>query len=229
MGYTGNVLEQGNKYLGTQDEKRANDSAYDKDYSLTLTKIVVSGYDDGTEGAYYSSVAKQRENKRKDTGDTNSVPTWRLTRLFEAYEEGDPDARFIVESVYQGKANYTDDFLRQYGFRTGGYTGDWSGEGRLALLHQKELVLNQQDTQNMLGAIELLRSIVDTVEYNVLKQASENSSNLGILKDMVNKGETFEQNVHIDAQFPNVTRSHEIEDALNNLMNTASQRVLRRK
>ena len=39
MGYTGNVLEQGNKYLGTQDEKRANDSAYDKDYSLTLTKI----------------------------------------------------------------------------------------------------------------------------------------------------------------------------------------------
>ena len=35
----------------------------------------------------------------------------------------------------------------------------------------------------------------------------------------------FEQNVHIDATFPNVQNSKEIEDALNNLVNRASQRV----
>jgi hypothetical protein len=29
-----------------------------------------------------------------------------------------------------------------YEFNTGGYTGAWGPEGRLAVLHQKELVLN---------------------------------------------------------------------------------------
>ena len=42
-------------------------------------------------------------------------------------------------------------------------------------------------------------------------------------------GETLEQNVHIEAQFPNVTNSKEIEDALNNLVNSASQRIYESK
>jgi len=31
-------------------------------------------------------------------------------------------------------------------YDTGGYTGEWSNDGRLAFLHQKELVLNAEDT-----------------------------------------------------------------------------------
>jgi hypothetical protein len=31
-------------------------------------------------------------------------------------------------------------------FDTGGYTGKWGPEGKLATLHEKELVLNKQDT-----------------------------------------------------------------------------------
>jgi len=31
-------------------------------------------------------------------------------------------------------------------FNTGGYTGVWGPEGKLALLHEKELVLNASDT-----------------------------------------------------------------------------------
>jgi hypothetical protein len=34
---------------------------------------------------------------------------------------------------------------------TGGYTGNWGSEGRLAMLHQKEIVLNARDTENMLA------------------------------------------------------------------------------
>lgn len=46
----------------------------------------------------------------------------------------------------------------------------------------------------------------------------------------VDKGnDILEQNVHIEANFPNVTSSHEIEDAINNLNNIASQRIGRRK
>jgi hypothetical protein len=37
------------------------------------------------------------------------------------------------------------------GFDTGGYTGDWGGAyGKMALLHKKELVLNEGDTENFL-------------------------------------------------------------------------------
>jgi hypothetical protein len=37
------------------------------------------------------------------------------------------------------------------GYDTGGYTGEWGPEGRLAMLHQKEIVLNARDTENMLA------------------------------------------------------------------------------
>ena len=109
------------------------------------------------------------------------------------------------------------------GYDTGGYTGEWDNSGRLALLHQKELVLNATDTQNMLAAVEIIRSITDTIGSGMLSRlASLNASAVGF---NASNAETIEQNVHIEASFPNVKDSREIEDALNNLVNTASQRV----
>ena len=46
-------------------------------------------------------------------------------------------------------------------FDTGGYTGEWGPEGRLAMLHQKEIVLNAHDTENFLAAIGIVRDISD--------------------------------------------------------------------
>ena len=43
--------------------------------------------------------------------------------------------------------------LRIAGYDTGGYTGAWGAEGKLALLHEKELVLNKEDTENLLASI----------------------------------------------------------------------------
>jgi hypothetical protein len=39
----------------------------------------------------------------------------------------------------------------------------------------------------------------------------------------------LEQNVHIEATFPNVSQSHEIEDAFNNLINIAAQRAYKQQ
>lgn len=44
-------------------------------------------------------------------------------------------------------------------FDTGGYTGTGLGSGKLAILHDKELVLNKTDTENMLKAVETVRDI----------------------------------------------------------------------
>ena len=44
-------------------------------------------------------------------------------------------------------------------FDTGGYTGQWGNEGKIAMLHEKELVLNKTDTQNILDAVSIVRNL----------------------------------------------------------------------
>ena len=44
-------------------------------------------------------------------------------------------------------------FNRIMGYETGGYTGSWGEEGKIAILHDKELVLNRTDTSNILQAV----------------------------------------------------------------------------
>lgn len=112
------------------------------------------------------------------------------------------------------------------GYDTGGYTGDWaSNNGRLAMLHQKELVLNANDTTNMLNAITILRDITANLGATLLnKMASISAGNTSSIGQGLAAAE-MEQNVVINAEFPNATNSKEIEDALNNLVNRASQHI----
>jgi hypothetical protein len=45
-------------------------------------------------------------------------------------------------------------------FNTGGYTGSWGPYGKLGILDEKELVLNQGDTANFLASMEVLERIL---------------------------------------------------------------------
>lgn len=50
------------------------------------------------------------------------------------------------------------------GLKTGGFTGDWAGnEGRLALLHQKELVLNEKQTRHILDTAKIVDKISEVL------------------------------------------------------------------
>ena len=53
-------------------------------------------------------------------------------------------------------------------YDTGGYTGAWGPEGKLAVLHEKELILNKHDTENFLTATNILREISDMLDNNAL-------------------------------------------------------------
>jgi hypothetical protein len=110
-------------------------------------------------------------------------------------------------------------------FASGGYTGDWAGrEGRLALLHQKELVLNQQDTSNLLDAVGTLRTVMSSMNGTFAARANDIRNGLG---NLFTNNEAIEQNVHIDASFPNVNSKKEIEEAFAELVNLAAQRVMK--
>lgn len=111
------------------------------------------------------------------------------------------------------------DYLQ--GYDTGGYTGSWGSSGRLAMLHQKELVLNAEDTINFLDAVNIVREIAQAIDLGAVAQAMQ----MGNLQaaQAVSTAQTLEQQVSIHAEFPNATNHSEIEEAFRNLTLTASQ------
>lgn len=107
-------------------------------------------------------------------------------------------------------------------FDTGGYTGSWGSDGRLALLHQKELVLNSSDTENFLSAVSILRDITSQIDLQAASMSYNNILDSTRFTASTQR-DTLEQNVTIHAEFPNATDHTEIEQAFQNLSNLASQ------
>jgi LysM repeat protein len=64
-------------------------------------------------------------------------------------------------------------------YDTGGYTGSFDG-GRIALLHQKELVLNQHDTSNMLKMVNLVRDMMPKLDLTKLGDKIGSTINMPI-------------------------------------------------
>ena len=164
-------------------------------------------------------------------GSWNDDPV-RRQRIIDTYGEGVANrAQEIVnEYVYSGRAdeliNLDSDV---WGYDTGGYTGSWNDStgfyknGKMALLHQKELVLNETDTQNLLNAVNIIRAMTDGLKSNALNSIM---SNFGTFNDSNIKGnQDLEQNIHIDANFPNVKNASEIEQAILSLADQATQYV----
>ena len=109
------------------------------------------------------------------------------------------------------------------GYDTGGYTGDWnSSKGRIAMLHEKQLVLNKEDTKNILSAVNIIRSM-DGLLKGIMGNYNLPSMLSGLISSQSNQN--LNQKVSIEAHFPNVTNHFEIEEAFNNLINQASQYV----
>ena len=109
------------------------------------------------------------------------------------------------------------------GYDTGGYTGDWGDtSGRLALLHQKEIVLNADDTKNFLSAIEMVRQIATIIDLNAAA-ASGTYNSLNSATNVHTGEQEMIQQIEIHAEFPDATDHSEIEMAFQNLINTASQ------
>lgn len=109
-------------------------------------------------------------------------------------------------------------------FDTGGYTGPWGPESKLALLHEKELVLNKSDTENILDAVNVIRSMSQSITSSLVGDLVDLVGSLGKINTNINSStEKVPQMVTIDASFPNVSVASEIEEAFNDLANQAAQ------
>ena len=187
------------------------------------------GYDDWG-GDYYDD-AQEVWPSSSSSGSSTITPTAINSadkRSISRSSAGADSANNPYSAAAARQAHLLEKKLNSHGgFATGGYTGEWhSSEGRVAVLHEKELVLNKEDTKNMLSAVGIVRSM-----NNLLNNISGNFILPNILSSFssINSSSSskLDQNVHIDAHFPNVSSHSEIEKAFDNLLNHASQFINR--
>ena len=116
------------------------------------------------------------------------------------------------------------------GYDTGGYTGaDWTASekqnGKIGLLHEKELVLNKTDTENILNAVDMVRSMVALGRNGNYTDIIRQSGNIVDMASVVqplsdDMGQTIYQ---VECTFPNATNVDEIQRAILTLPDIAPQ------
>lgn len=115
------------------------------------------------------------------------------------------------------------------GYDTGGYTGkDWTASekanGKIGLLHEKELVLNKTDTENILNAVDMVRSMVAlgrNGNYNdIIRQSNNVVDMASVVQPLDDMGQTIYQ---VECTFPNATNVNEIQRAILTLPDIAPQ------
>ena len=165
----------------------------------------------------YNEYYQNREDVIRGGYDVEAATTARVDAF---YRKG-----LTLPISYSGKtySHFTDIpdsiWKQLVGFKSGGYTGTWNDSGKLAFLHQKELVLNADDTENMLASIQLVRQIAKQLDFNSQQISTLSSSGFTVSS----QDGILEQNVRIEASFPNATDRYEIQEAFNTLVNVASQ------
>jgi TP901 family phage tail tape measure protein len=114
-------------------------------------------------------------------------------------------------------------------FDTGGYTGSWGSDGKLAVLHEKELVLNADDTENMLSLIDMTRSITSQIAGMALGRASGLLDNIDATSiknaEIGGLGTDIQQTITIEANFPDAVDRDEIQAAFDSLVSLANQKA----
>lgn len=142
-------------------------------------------------------------------------------------------AKFNSGYGYRGGLEHSWSYYKSFypsNFDTGGYTGTWANgdtDGRLAMLHQKEIVLNATDTANLLEVVQTVRDMTSQMKGSLLGNIVElMQNNSPVAKDT---SDTLQQEVHITAEFPNVESSDEIREALLGLNDQAMQYAARER
>lgn len=152
---------------------------------------------------------------------------------FEGYAKENTTYNSIEEArkIVNGKKNLKDYEANRYrSFDTGGYTGEWGSDGRMAILHEKELVLNKEDTSNILAAVNGIRQF-SSIESAISKGIASMIMNMTGMGVNVNyntneaKENQTKQVFNIQAEFPNANNVSEIREAILSLPGLASQQV----
>lgn len=221
------LASQQAQFVASSSSKGNSSKGYDPntDYSGVIMDGIANGWlEYGSKE--YKELISQRENKIDDMGLTKEYFGTRGDAADNRYKDSTSVGQYESEEEWKKKMQA----LGVPGFATGGYTGIFD-DAKLAFLHQKELVLNQSDTENILAAVQAVRTIGTDLFKSIEKSLDGNAiAAMALMGQKLNPVATtpiqdsIEQTVHIDkVEFPNVTSRTEIEEAFISLTNDAAQ------
>ncbi|MCD3245333.1 hypothetical protein G8S21_05130 [Clostridium botulinum C] len=133
------------------------------------------------------------------------------------------DEDSFLDAKERGDEGDADRIREKYSsFDTGGYTGDWGDNGKLAILHEKELILNKSQTEDILNTVRLLQ------QYNPLNNIKSQGINLlpstSELKVHDKQPQIIKNEYRFEkAEFPNVTNDSGVQNLLDNLNRLSKQ------
>lgn len=221
------LASQQAQFAASSSSKGNSSKGYDPntDYSGVIMDGIANGWlEYGSKE--YKELTSQRENKIDDMGLTEEYFGTRGDAADNRYKDSTSVGQYGSKEEWEKKMQA----LGIPGFATGGYTGIFD-DAKLAFLHQKELVLNQSDTENILAAVQAVRTIGTDLFKSIEKSLDGNAiAAMALMGQKLNPVATtpiqdsIEQTVHIDkVEFPNVTSRTEIEEAFISLTNDAAQ------
>lgn len=221
------LASQQAQFAASSSSKGNSSKGYDPntDYSGVIMDGIANGWlEYGSKE--YKELTSQRENKIDDMGLTEEYFGTRGDAADNRYKDSTSVGQYGSKEEWKKKMQA----LGVPGFATGGYTGIFD-DAKLAFLHQKELVLNQSDTENILAAVQAVRTIGTDLFKSIEKSLDGNAiAAMALMGQKLNPVATtpiqdsIEQTVHIDkVEFPNVTNRTEIEEAFISLTNDAAQ------
>lgn len=221
------LASQQAQFAASSSSKGNSSKGYDPntDYSGVIMDGIANGWlEYGSKE--YKELTSQRENKIDGMGLTEEYFGTRGDAADNRYKDSTSVGQYGSKEEWKKKMQA----LGVPGFATGGYTGIFD-DAKLAFLHQKELVLNQSDTENILAAVQAVRTIGTDLFKSIEKSLDGNAiAAMALMGQKLNPVATtpiqdsIEQTVHIDkVEFPNVTSRTEIEEAFISLTNDAAQ------
>lgn len=216
-------------YAGSKSGMSGSSKGYDKntDYAAMIEQGLINGWID-----YGDDTFNRLLNQRGDKITGEDMDLTNEKEQFGGYHKGDSAQGWAV-GQYDTEdkwRKHLENLKKNYGLNTGGYTGIFD-DAKLAFLHQKELVLNQSDTENILAAVQAVRTIGTDLFKSIEKSLDGNAiAAMALMGQKLNPiattpiQDSIEQTVHIDkVEFPNVTSRTEIEEAFISLTNDAAQ------
>lgn len=250
--HLGDLIDQVHNYLNAMSQaqvdlvgKEYQDDIYDQDFSSLDLQARLAGDHSGS-----NLITRDQKidlyNMKGSVQDSKNVGAINEYLSIHAAENDEAFIQKAASTLYRITKEDSVDFASlsdkekdQYVFKniankktsrmdTGGYTGEWGSEGKIAILHEKELVLNKDDTSKFLYALEIAKENYSHMTqmqqlqslYQQQMQAAINDINTTAYN---NNNGTLQQDVTIHAEFPNVTERNEIAEAFKTLVNEASQ------
>lgn len=202
---------------------------YSSDIDTLSTKI---GKYLGDFTSLNTDISNQIYEKVKDISETINKIQKNITDTL-----GNTNLKTVIEDIIEGQesSGYIEAMMEAFdklvntptldaisSNAVGGELTGWGTEGKIGILHQNEVIVNS----------DLVQKMKDFFNTNTIKNtvcALDRNTQLDNMLQSVSEFNktTLDQNVNIKAEFPNVKEHTEIEQALNNLVNRASQYALK--